>query len=120
MVGNGEDAETRRELAGGVFKTKNISELILKYAQQIDSQAERQTRLISTAVSARTVETTSNVRIIEPLRMSATLPPRLYKMNKELIELSEYVAIDVNSYMSGLVGWQRCTLYLAVFCMIVC
>ncbi len=54
------------------LKIELFPELIQKYAQRIESQAERQMRLISTQVPARTVETASNVCIIEPLRMSAT------------------------------------------------
>ena len=101
-------------MAGSIFEDKTLSDLIQKYALRIDNQAKRQTRLIITEVTARTMETSSNVCIIEPLPFNATLPPRLYNINKKLMDLNVYVPIDVSSFIIGCVGRQRCACYLEV------
>jgi hypothetical protein len=50
--------------------------------------------------------------------LNATLSPRLYDINKELRNPNIYVPIDINSLMSGYIGWQRCACCLLDRCMI--
>ncbi len=56
---------------------------------------------------ARTVETASNVSIVEPLALNATLPSNLHTLNRKLQDLDVYVPVDLNLCMDGFAGWQR-------------
>ena len=89
------------------IKIKHLSHLIQKYAQRITSQAERQMNLISTAQPARTIETASNVAVIEPLPFHANLNHNLYNLNMALMDQDVYVRIDVNKFMKTFLVWQR-------------
>jgi hypothetical protein len=94
------------------LKIKHLSMLIQKYVERITSQAARQLVLHNSEQPARNVETASNVIVIMPLPLRAVLPPELYQLNIKLLDMSVYVRLDVNSYMEGLIAWQRYVSFL--------
>jgi len=66
-------------------KLKNLANSIQKYAQRISNQAERQMQLINRDEPARTVETASNVSVIEALPLYSFLPSSLYHLNQSIL-----------------------------------
>ncbi len=94
------------------LKIKHLSMLIQKYVERITSQAARELVLNNPEQPARSVDTASNVSVIMPLPLRVVLPPALYHMNIKLLDMSVYVRLDVNSYMEGLVAWQRYASFL--------
>jgi hypothetical protein len=93
-------------------KLKNLSNSIQKYVERISSQAEMQLQLINQEEPARTVETASNVSVVESLPLISFLPSALYSLNERLLNLDVYERVDVNTFMTSLIGWQRCDAYL--------
>jgi len=74
-------------------KIKHLSDLIMKYANIITSQADRHIDLINNEQPARTLETASNVAVIEPLPLSATLSCHLLTLNMTIMDQEVYVRI---------------------------
>jgi hypothetical protein len=89
-------------------KLNIMSNLIQAYARQTSSQAERQLNLISQEEPARNVEMASNVVIVEILPLNTILPSNLRTLNRELQDRHVYMPMDVNTFMKGFSGWQRC------------
>ena len=63
--------------------------------------------LISSVISARTIETASNVTIMSPLPFHAKFPSILVPLTMKLQDLDVYVPVDANPYMEGSEYWQR-------------
>jgi hypothetical protein len=88
------------------LKIKYLSSLIQNFAHRISSQAVRQAKLYSTKQSARSVDNATHVAIVEPLLLRLTLPRELFHLNTKLMHHDEYVRMEVNPFMEGLVAWQ--------------
>jgi hypothetical protein len=88
-------------------KIKHLSLLIQNYARRISSQVVRQARLFNTEQSARSVENAANVAVIPSLLLRLTLPDELFQLNMKLMHLDGYMRLEVNTFMEGLVAWQR-------------
>ena len=68
-------------------------------------------RLFNTEQPARNVENSKHISIIGPLFLRLTLPPELLHLNINILNHGCYVRVEVNNYMEGHVGWQRCACF---------
>ena len=58
------------------------------------------------------METASNVSAVEALPLHSFLPSALYRLNQTSVNLDVYERVDVNTFITSILGWQRCDAYL--------